>query len=511
MKKLCLVILDGYGVANTFDEKNQSNAYLGSLLTDEVQEKIDIPTITRGQGDSFDAVCTSTDNKFRTLFDNNPYTLLNASSTFVGLPFGQMGNSEVGHLNIGAGKVVLQDLLRINDAIKSGQFRKVLNKVTVKENASLHIVALVSNGGVHSSIDHLFAVIDNFKNEQFNICLHFISDGRDTDPQSAISFANQLEEKIANMEMQCNITIASLSGRYYAMDREKNFDRTSLYFNAITQNANCDESLVKEIQNNYNNQITDEFIVPKSLSRFGAIQREDTVIMLNYRADRMRQITQMLLTSNLKLNIYTMTSYSDDFIDAKVLFEDERIENNLSAILSTKNVRQLKVAEQSKYAHVTYFLNGGIEQPYKREDRVLVDMVEAKTFDLKPKMSAKSVAKVVKSGMKDGYDFIAVNFANCDMVGHTGVLKASEVAVKTVTKLAYELVKFGAKKDYIVVITADHGNAEIMQLNGRPHTAHTNNKVPFIVTNCEKEINLKSNGSLCNIMPTILELMEIEK
>lgn len=510
MNKLCLVILDGYGVAHTFEKDESKRAFEGSLLIDGKQQKIVAKTIECGEGEPFDSVATATDDSFRLLFKNSPYTLLNASSYFVGLPYGQMGNSEVGHLNIGAGKVVKQDLIRINDEIESKEFDKKLSQIKIGKK--LHLICLVSNGCVHSSIEHLFACIDYFSNKKVKVCVHFISDGRDTDPHSGLKFASMLEQKIYDCKSK-NIIIASLSGRYYAMDREKNYDRTELYFKTIIQNADNNLNLSNVINVNYDSGVTDEFIEPVSLNVDGAIECGDTVFMINYRADRMRQLAKMLIEDkDLNLHIYTMTSYSDDFKDyVKVLYEPEKIENNLSAVISSYGLNQLKVAEQSKYAHVTYFLNGGIETPYKGEDRVLVPMANVKTFDLKPEMSASGVYEEVVKGMDKEYDFICVNFANCDMVGHTGVLNASQVAVKTVTNYASKLVEYAKKRGYIVVITADHGNCEIMEVEGKPHTAHTNNKVPFLIANASREINLKANGSLCNIMPTILELMEIDE
>ena len=505
MRKLCLVILDGYGVAHTFDNDESKRAFDGTLISSEHLQTYNIPTIIKGEGESFDAVATSTYDKFRELFTHNPYTLLNASSYFVGLPFAQMGNSEVGHLNIGAGQVVKQDLIRINDAIITQELNKKLKNIQINEGADLHFIGLVSNGGVHSHINHLFACIDYFKNINVNVYIHFISDGRDTDPKSGVAFAKSLCEKIKSCT---NIKIASLSGRYYAMDREKNYDRTQMYYNCITNASLQEQNLEEVFAQNYAQGVTDEFIEPINISKSGAIKENDSVLLFNFRADRMRQITQLLSKNHLKL--YSMTSYSDDFTNVNVLFNQEVIESNLSATISQFDLKQLKVAEQSKYAHVTYFLNGGIETPYKDEDRVLVDMVDVKTFDLKPEMSAEKVKEQVQKGMDKGYDFICVNFANCDMVGHTGVLDACKIAVETVTRCAYELVCYAKQKDYIVVITADHGNAEIMKTDGKPHTAHTNNKVPFIVLNANKNVYLKPNGSLCNIKPTILELMEIK-
>ena len=511
MNKLCLIILDGYGVAHTFDSDENKRAFLGSLLTNQKQEKIEIDSIIKGKGEPFDSVATSTDSDFRALFNKYPYTLLNASSYFVGLPFGQMGNSEVGHLNIGAGKVVKQDLIRINDEIETGEFEKRLSAIKVESGKKLHLMCLVSNGCVHSNIAHLFACIDYFGNKSVKVCVHFISDGRDTDPHSGVKFAEKLNEKICKSGYK-NVIIASLSGRYFAMDREKNFDRTEEYFDVITQNADDDLSIENVFNVNYDSGITDEFIEPVALSCGGAIEANDTVFMLNFRADRMRQIAKMFIDhKELNLQLYSMTSYSDDFAGfVNVIYSPEKIEHNLSSVISSYGLKQLKVAEQSKYAHVTYFLNGGIETPYKGEDRVLVPMADVKTFDLKPEMSASGVYENVKAGMDKGYDFICVNFANCDMVGHTGVLKASQIAVETVTHYASNLVDYAKEKGYIVAITADHGNCEIMEVDGNPHTAHTNNKVPFLIANANKEINLKPNGSLCNIMPTILELMGIE-
>lgn len=506
MKKLCLVILDGYGVAHTFDGIDGKRAFTGSLISNVDYGKYDeIEPLVKGNGEKFDAVSMATYDKFRELFKDNPYTLLNASSYFVGLPYAQMGNSEVGHLNIGAGQVVKQDLIRINEAIYTGEFDKILSKVEYKSGGNLHLIGLVSNGGVHSQIKHLFAIMNYFNNKDVNVYIHFISDGRDTDPKSGCEFAVEVQKEIAFLKSK-NIKIATLSGRYYAMDREKNFDRTQKYYDVIKSNAKFSREIVSVFNYNYKNGITDEFIEPTNLCTNCAIKDDDTIIMFNFRADRMRQLATMLMKDNLKL--YSMTSYSDDFDSIKVLFPPFVIENNLSATLSKMGLKQLKVAEQSKYAHVTYFLNGGIEEPYNGEERILVDMVDVPTFDLAPKMSAEKVKEQVENGMDKGFDFICVNFANCDMVGHTGVLDSAKIAVQTVTKCAYELVQYAKERGYIVVITADHGNAEIMEENFKPHTAHTNNKVPFIILNSNKDLKLRNDGSLCNIMPTILDLME---
>ena len=336
--------------------------------------------------------------------------------------------------------------------------------------------------------------------------IHIITDGRDTDIHSGAEFTKQ----VMQVADDCSCVIASVSGRYYAMDREGNIDRTQLYFDCITgkNEKEQNECAVSYIQKCYEQDVTDEFIKPKLLCSEGIVQEQDAILFFNFRADRMRQITQMFF-DNTKCDIYTMTEYKKDFAKAKVLFKPTYQTNTISEILSKCNAKQLKVAEFSKYAHVTYFLNGGVEKPFDGEDRIMLPMVDVATFDLKPEMSAQGVTEQVICGMQKGYDFICVNYANCDMVGHTGNLQAAKKAVQVVTQSVLDLYKQAQSNNYILVVTADHGNAEVM-LNGNDVcTTHTTNRVPFLILNYNEKIKLKNNGALSNIVPTLLDLMEI--
>ena len=512
MEKICLLIMDGYGI----NEKTKSHKCLndcGSLLTAKSQARISIPTVTEGAQSDSDAVATSTHKKFRKLVMKYPHTMLFASGEHVGLPSNQMGNSEVGHLNIGAGRVVLQSLMQVDQQIKDKSFygNSILQKaVNVGTENAVHLIGLCSSGGVHSSLKHLFALITMCKESNAGkIFVHFISDGRDTPVNSAIDFARQTELKIKELYKEKDrAVIASLSGRYFAMDREKNWDRTNKFWSAISEDV-CDKrehSITKTIKENYAKGVTDEFIEP-TLFTDSYVKDGDSLILYNLRADRMRQLSDVAIKSKKKINITSFVPL-DEMYGKKisVVFEKDMPETTLSKVISEKGLKQLKVAETTKYAHVTYFLNGGIEKPYENEDRVLVDMVKVPTYDLKPQMSAKQVAKNVKLGYKKGYDFICANLANCDMVGHSGNMKATEIAVNLVTKLSAELALLGKKYGYTTIITADHGNAEQMKKGNDICTTHTMNRVPFVVVT-EKEIKLKNGGALCNIMPTVLELM----
>lgn len=511
MNKLCLVILDGYGI-NEDKEPSVKKSDCGSLTSDMAQNE-DIPTIYEEAESDFDAVLTSTDNRFRDIVKNNPHTLLYASGSHVGLPDGQMGNSEVGHLNIGAGHVVLQDLARINKAIETGTFyeNNVLCDVIDKSKAgTLHLIGLCSNGGVHSDLEHIKACIKMCAMRgQKNLNLHFISDGRDTDITSGLGFAKELDKCIKENFTDLNSAkIASLSGRFYAMDREKNWDRTEGYYDAIVC-GKCDnknKDIFTALEQAYDKGVTDEFM---ETTLFGdcQINSGDGVIFFDYRADRMRQLVKLFLDQSIGVELCSFTEYDETFNGVEVAFPNEKVKDCLSERVSKLGLKQLKVAETTKYAHVTYFLNGGEEKPFEGEDRVLVDMADVLTFDLAPRMSADKVASEVMKGMDNGYDFIAVNFANCDMVGHTGVMVASQEAVKCVTSLTADIVMHAKKNGYIVVITADHGNCEIMKKGDKPITTHTTNRVPFIVVNSNIK-GLKNGGSLCDITPTIMELIK---
>jgi len=337
------------------------------------------------------------------------------------------------------------------------------------------------------------------------IDLHLITDGRDTDIHSGKGFIQNVFDITKSYKDKCDIKISSLSGRYYAMDREKNEDRTDKYFDALTT-VSEEVDPIDAISKSYNDGISDEFVLPISLNG-EVVQNGDSVIFFNFRADRMRQIVSKLHDS-LDVNILTFTEYSKDFDFAKVAFKPKVIENCLSGIIESFGLKQLKVAETTKYAHVTYFLNGGVEAPKRGEDRVLIDMADVATFDLAPEMKAKEVADEVIKGFEKGYDFIAVNFANSDMVGHTGNFEASVKAVRAMTDNLLRVIKSAEENEYIVVVVADHGNSEVMKNGDNVCTTHTTNRVPFVVINAG-DFGLKSGGQLCNVTPTILKLMNL--
>ena len=503
IKKLCLVIMDGYGINEKTVLKDVS-CEASSLITSKKTENIkffkdEYP---------FDAVQEGTVDELKAIMNDNPHTLLHASSTMVGLPKGQMGNSEVGHLNIGAGEVVLQELLMINNLIDSGEFfkNKELNDFIKSTSGCLHIIGLASDGGIHSHIKHLYALLELCKQNHFtNVALHLITDGRDTGVNSGVQFVSELQDYIDKNFDTDKPVIASISGRYYAMDREKNWDRTDRYFKVLQGKAEKKVDAISSIKESYAKGITDEFIEPLSLAS-KHLSKNDSVLFFNFRADRMRQIVEKVHTLDVK--ILTFTEYNKDFDFAAVAFKPKLVKNCLSEIISSFNLTQLKVAETTKYAHVTYFLNGGVEEPKLKEDRVLVDMLDVPPFDLEPHMRAKEVCDEVIKGFDKEYDFIAVNFANADMVGHTGNFEASVEAVRFMSENVVRLINSAKVKGYIVVIVADHGNSEIMRKGENVCTTHTSNRVPFVICNAGN-LSLRSNGCLCDITPTILELMNL--
>lgn len=452
-----------------------------------------------------------------------PNLKIDASEQAVGLPVGQIGNSEVGHQNIGAGRVVLQELLKIDNSIETGEFFKndALNKMFdelkgTKKN--LHIIGIVSNGGVHGALNHIFAVLKMAKRRRFKrVFIHAIADGRDTLPNIANTFIKELSDYIAENGYG---KIVSISGRYYAMDRESHYDRTKLAYDAIVLGEGKKiDNIDAYIEKSFKSGVFDEFIKPASLSGYNGFSDGDIVFFSNFRADRARQLTYALTDNKFdafdvsqQYKMYSMTSYGDraDKCGVECVFKQEQIKNNLTEVVSKAGGKILKVAETTKYAHVTYFLNGLREVPYKNETRILHPSDNVATFDLAPKMQAEKIAKSVADAAKNGeYDLIILNFANGDMVGHTGNLKAAIQAVKAVDKGLKTIYK-GAK-NYTLIITADHGNCELMiDENGKIITSHTLSQVPFIV--CDKNLKLKSgNFALANIAPTILEIMQITK
>ncbi|WP_331275581.1 2,3-bisphosphoglycerate-independent phosphoglycerate mutase [Peptostreptococcus equinus] len=463
------------------------------------------------------------------LTDKYPHTHIFASGLDVGLPEGQMGNSEVGHTNIGAGRIIYQDLTRISKAIEDGEFFENIELKHAMKNArhnKLHIMGLLSDGGVHSHINHLKAVLDMAKRESVEqVFVHAFTDGRDTDPQSAIDFVKDMQSYMNRIGVG---KFASVCGRYYAMDRDKRWDRVEQAYNALVKGeGNHAESALSCVEESYKKGINDEFIEPTVMvendEAIGKIEENDSVIFFNFRPDRAREITRSIVDKNFDGFIRTnmesvfvcMTTYDVTIEEVSVAFGPQDIENTLGEYLSNNGKNQLRAAETEKYAHVTFFFNGGKEEPYKNEDRLLIPSPKVATYDLQPEMSAyELLEKLLKAIDEDKYDFIAVNFANPDMVGHTGNVEATEKAIRTVDecvgKLFEKILSIGGSG----IITADHGNAEYMidYDNGRPVTSHSTNPVPILVVGEEfvgKE--LLENGRLCDLAPTVLSMMKMEK
>ncbi len=447
---------------------------------------------------------------------NNPVSVLNASGLDVGLPEGQMGNSEVGHTNIGAGRVVYQDFTYINKSIEDGSFfenSELLNiiKYVKSKKSRLHIMGLVSDGGIHSHINHFYSVLKLAqKNGLSDVCIHAWTDGRDTYTKSASKYINDLEEFSKKIKTG---KIETISGRFYSMDRDNHSDRTEKAFNAIVKaQGEIFESPEKAIQSSYNKDITDEFIVPCVRKDYEGFKNGDAVICLNFRPDRVRQITRKFLYDlDFKCKYCCFTQYDETFKDVSVAFKPREIKNTLGEYISSKGLNQLRIAETEKYAHVTFFFNGGKEKPYKNEDRIIINSPNVRTYDLKPEMSALEVANCAAENIrKQIYNLIVVNFANPDMVGHTGNMEATIKAVETVDKCVGMLINENKKFGGVTIITADHGNAEKMfDESEKIFTAHTSNPVIFVLDNylC----NLKGTGSLCDIAPTILDILGLEK
>ena len=448
---------------------------------------------------------------------------LQASGEYVGLPDGQMGNSEVGHTNIGAGRVIYQQLTRITRDIKNGDFFKneaLLDIVRgVKEKGSaLHLLGLVSPGGVHSHQGHLYALLELAKrNDIQEVYVHAFLDGRDVPPQSAGPFLKELEEKCQEIGVG---TIATISGRYYAMDRDHNWDREQKAYEAIAHAEGVSADSPEEgLKASYENGANDEFVVPCVIKGYNGMKNGDGAIFFNFRPDRARQLTHAFVDTafdgferdeELKVPFATFSQYEDG-MNAKVAFPPEFISHTLGEIIQDKGLTQLRIAETEKYAHVTFFFNGGVEEPYKGEDRILVPSPKVATYDLQPEMSAIEVTDKVVEAIKSGkYDFIILNYANCDMVGHTGVFPAVVKAVETVDTCVGRFVDAIREVGGEVCITADHGNADKMMdyENNQPFTKHTTNPVPFIVVS--DRVKSVADGALCDIAPTLLTLAGIE-
>jgi len=492
-KKALLMILDGWGIGN------------------------------KGKGD----VIYNTPTPYMDYLNQNyPHSQLLTCGENVGLPDGQMGNSEVGHLNIGAGRIVYQDLVKINRACQDGSILKNKEIISAysyaKEHGkSVHLMGLTSNGGVHSSLDHLFKLIEIGKEYGVkNTFVHCYMDGRDTDPQSGKGFIQQVTDECKKAG---NAAIASIVGRFYAMDRDKRWERVKVGYDLIVKGEGKQATdMVKAMQESYDEGVTDEFIKPiHNATVDGTIKEGDVVIFFNYRNDRAKEITIALTQQDMPeqgmttipgLQYYCMTPYDASFKGVHILFPKENVEQTLGEYLSKKGLKQLHTAETEKYAHVTFFFNGGREAPYDGEERVLVASPKVQTYDLKPEMSAFEVKdKLVAAIREDKYDFIVVNFANGDMVGHTGVYEAIEKAVVAVDQCVNEVVEAAKATGYETVIIADHGNADnALNPDGTPNTAHSLNPVPFIYVTENKQAKVV-DGVLADVAPSILHIMGLEQ
>ena len=452
------------------------------------------------------------------LFAENAHTTLSASGLDVGLPDGQMGNSEVGHTNIGGGRVVFQDLPRISRAIDSGEFFKnpAYNKAMddcLQKGSSLHLYGLLSDGGVHSTVEHLWALLKMAKDKGLEkVYIHAFLDGRDVSPTSGKDFVAQCVEKCAEIGVG---KIATVMGRYYAMDRDKRWERLQMAYDAMVYGEGVqNEDPVDAVAKSYENGVTDEFVEPVVCDSQGTISNNDSIIFFNYRPDRAREITRTLVDPDFDgftrqyfpVTFVCNTEYDATMPNVLVAWPRIAVKNGLGEYLSSLGMTQLRIAETEKYAHVTFFFNGGVETQYPGEDRVLVASPKVATYDLQPEMSACEVCdKCVERVRSGAYDVVILNFANCDMVGHTGVLEAAVKAVETVDACVGRVVDAALEMGGIAMITADHGNAEQMvQPDGSPMTAHTTNRVPFILCGAGTELR---EGRLADIAPTILDVM----
>lgn len=492
-KKVILMILDGWGIA---------------------QDK-QVSAIDKAQTPFMDS-----------LYGKYKHSRLNASGGFVGLPDGQMGNSEVGHMNLGAGRIVYQDLVKINKAVKNGT---ILENEVLKNafdharthNKKVHFIGLVSDGGVHSHINHLVGLCQMAEAQEVPAYyIHAFTDGRDCDPKSGIGFLGSLNEKLKGSHGK----IASVVGRYYAMDRDKRWERVKLAYDTLVHGkGNEFDSVVEGIQDSYNNGVTDEFIKPIVITQNGEpvarIESDDVVVCFNFRTDRGREITMALTQqdypdhsmSTLPLKYVTLTNYDDTFKGVEVVFSKDNLANTLGKVLEDHQKKQIRIAETEKYPHVTFFFSGGREEPFEGEQRILCPSPKVATYDLQPEMSARDIRDNIIPELKKGeVDFVCLNFANPDMVGHTGVFEAAVKACETVDQCAQAVVENALKNGYSTIIIADHGNSDIMiNPDGSPHTAHTTNLVPCILVDKDFKGVLK-DGKLGDLAPTILSLMGIE-
>ena len=497
-KKALLIILDGWGIGD------------------------------KGQGDVIAQTATPYMDYLKT---NYPNAELQASGGYVGLPDGQMGNSETGHLNIGAGRIVYQDLVKINRACADNSILenpeiKAAYSYAKASGKKLHLMGLTSTGGVHSSLDHLLKLLDIAKEYNiFNCYVHCFMDGRDTDPFSGKGFIADVQR---HMDETGAGSIASVIGRYYAMDRDKHWDRIKQAYDLIVNGQGREvDDMVEGVQSCYDSHTeehknTDEFMEPLVNGNIdGRIQEGDVIIFFNFRSDRARELTTVLtqqdmpelgMTTIPNLQYYCMTPYDDSFTGVHILFPKDNLTNTLGEYIASKGLKQLHIAETEKYAHVTSFINGGREEPFPGEDRILVASPQVATYDLKPEMSAFEVKdKLVAAINENKYDFIVVNFANADMVGHTGVYTAIQTAVKTIDQCLNEIVEAAKAMGYETIITADHGNADhAINADGTPNTTHSTNPVPFIYVTANKNATVQS-GVLADVAPSVLHIMGLHQ
>ena len=457
------------------------------------------------------------------LFKENPFTTIGASGLDVGLPDGQMGNSEVGHTNIGAGRVVYQMLVKISKSIQDGEFFNIKVLKDAMENCkkngtALHLMGLLSDGGVHSHIEHLFGLLEMAKREGLDkVYVHCIMDGRDVSVTSGVGFIKDLQAEMAKLGTG---KIASISGRYYAMDRDFAWDRVEKAYSAMVYGEGVMNSdPVKAMEESYANGVTDEFIVPTVVDKDGMIKGGDSVVFFNFRPDRARQITRAFVDEKFDgferrngffpVKFVCMTQYDETMPNVTVAFPPEELKMTMGEYLASKHMTQLRIAETQKYAHVTFFFNGGEEKTFDGEDRILIQSPDVPTFDLQPEMSAYPVCDAVVEKIKSGkYDVVILNFANCDMVGHTGVFEAAVKAVEAVDECVGRVVDAAVSMGGAVIITADHGNADKMiGDDGKPFTPHSTNPVPFCVVGYD--CKLKETGRLADIAPTMLKILDL--
>ncbi|MDP4261089.1 MAG: 2,3-bisphosphoglycerate-independent phosphoglycerate mutase [Bacteroidota bacterium] len=490
-KKIILVIMDGWG--------------LGKVASADAIQHANVPFT-------------------KSLYSSYPNTTLTTCGELVGLPDGQMGNSEVGHLNLGAGRIVYQELQRINVAVRDGalaaneEFRNSI-RYAKSNKKPLHLLGLVSNGGVHSHINHLKAIIDTCQAEGLtDVFIHAFTDGRDCDPKSGLGFIKELQEHLNKTTGK----IATVCGRYYAMDRDKRWERVKLAYDAIVNGIGQKATdALAAVENSYAKNITDEFILPAVIIDEGqqpltTIKDGDAVLCFNFRTDRCREITQVLTQIDLpeftmhKLSLHytTMTQYDHSYKNVNVIFKNDDLKNTLGEIIEQHGLKQIRIAETEKYPHVTFFFSGGREVPFRGEKRIMIPSPKVATYDLKPEMSAYEVTDALLPEIENkSADFICLNYANTDMVGHTGVWEAAIKAAETVDKCVERVVTAGLKNGYAIFLTADHGNSDYMiNEDGSPNTAHTLNPVPFFIIDKEWRGKIKP-GKLGDIAPTILTLM----